>query len=174
VDWWIGPAWGLGGFFFASFVEYWGHRLMHGGKFLGAVHRNHHATGEAQGVWLEFYDYMKYSIFLMIPAFFVSLAAGIGFAVGATLFAFFSAFAHQLQHDNPGKCFWMSMPLHFVHHKYKMWHYNFGMAVDWWDRVFRTYRPKEDWREGLDPAQNSRSIWDVQWLKKRPPADAPG
>ena len=30
------------------------------------------------------------------------------------------------------------MPTHYVHHKFNMWHYNFGIALDIWDRVFRT------------------------------------
>ena len=44
------------------------------------------------------------------------------------------------------------MPTHYVHHKFNMWHYNFGMALDIWDRVFRTYKPVPQWREGIDPA----------------------
>jgi sterol desaturase/sphingolipid hydroxylase (fatty acid hydroxylase superfamily) len=30
--------------------------------------------------------------------------------------------------------------VHYVHHRDQMWHHNFGLAVDWWDHVFRTYR----------------------------------
>jgi len=37
----------------------------------------------------------------------------------------------------------MKMPVHYVHHKYGMWHHNFGLAVDWWDHVFGTYKPVE-------------------------------
>ncbi len=156
--------WCAGGFLFASFCEYWGHRSMHK-NFLGATHRNHHATGVGQGVLREYLDYIKWGILLMWPPFFISWAAGVGWVIGTNLFAFFSAFAHQLQHDNPAGCFWMSMPIHHVHHRFNMWHYNFGMAVPWWDYVFRTYKPVEEakWREGLDPALAKQSVLKIRW-----------
>ena len=72
-----------------------------------------------------------------------SLTVGLGWAIGAVVYAAFSAYAHQLQHENPRKCFWMKMPVHYVHHKYGMWHHNFGLGVDWWDHVFGTYKPVE-------------------------------
>ncbi|HZZ73605.1 MAG TPA: sterol desaturase family protein [Pirellulales bacterium] len=160
---WEGIAWGIGGFVFASFCEYWGHRLMHKNIMLGATHRNHHATGIGQGVALEYFDYLKFAVLLMWEPFLISLPAGIGWLVGANLFALFSAFAHQLQHDNPTKCFWMPMPIHYVHHHHKMWHYNFGMAVDWWDRVFGTYQFKDDWNRDLEPALSQKSIFQIRW-----------
>ena len=155
----------LGGLVFGSFIEYWGHRLMHGWRLIGKVHRNHHATGVGQGVLLEYWEYIKPLFPLMFPMFLVSVPAGIGWFVGTNVFAFFSAFSHQLQHDNPQKCFWMPMPNHYVHHKMNMWHYNFGMALDVWDRVFRTYKPVEEakWREGLDPELAKKSIFDIRW-----------
>ena len=161
---WEGLAWGVGGFVFASFCEYWGHRLMHKDFALGETHRNHHATGIGQGVRLEFIDYVKFfGPLLMWEPFLISLPAGIGWVTGALLFCLFSAFAHQLQHDNPMKCFWMPMPIHYVHHHCKMWHHNFGMAVDWWDRVFRTYKYNDQWREGLEPALAKKSIFQIKW-----------
>lgn len=159
---WIGAAYLVGGFFFASFVEYWVHRLMHKAVLLGKVHRDHHASGVAQGVLWEYWDYVKGSAVLMIPPFFVSLTAGIGWTIGANLFALFSAYSHQLQHENPARCWWMPMPIHHVHHKFKMWHHNFGMAVDWWDHVFRTYK-KVDWQPTVDQAQRERSALAIRW-----------
>jgi len=142
----VGAAWFAGGFVFGSLVEYWGHRLMHSVRWLGKVHWEHHARGAGQGVWLEYLDYVKGTWWLMLLPLLVSLPAGFGWVLGANAFALFSAFSHQLQHERPEKCFWMPMPIHFVHHALNQWHHNFGMALDIWDRVFGTYKPLE-WRD---------------------------
>jgi sterol desaturase/sphingolipid hydroxylase (fatty acid hydroxylase superfamily) len=128
----------------ASLVEYWIHRLMHVSVRIGARHRDHHRRNEGQGVVWEFRDYVLGSLILMPAMFLISAAAGWGWLLGALAFAAFSAYAHQLQHENPTKCFWMQMPVHYVHHKYGMWNHNFGLAVDWWDHVFGTYKAV-DW-----------------------------
>lgn len=163
----VGAAWTVGGFVFASLMEYWGHRFMHVVTWgPGKTHREHHARGSAQGVLLEFWDYFKYGWLLMWPPFvFVSMAAGIGWVIGANLFILFSAFGHQLQHENPKKCFWMPMPVHYVHHAHHQWHHNFGMALDIWDRVFGTYKPLE-WQDHLEPEHvaSTRHAWQVNWL----------
>jgi sterol desaturase/sphingolipid hydroxylase (fatty acid hydroxylase superfamily) len=161
----VGAAWFAGGFVFASLAEYWGHRLLHMYRWLGKTHREHHARGTGQGVLLEYYDYVKGTWWMMWPPFLLSLPAGIGWFVGANGFAFFSAFAHQLQHENPRKCFWMRMPLHYVHHAHSQWHHNFGMAFDFWDRVFGTYEPT-DWEQDLEPEQDApeKHIWQINWL----------
>jgi sterol desaturase/sphingolipid hydroxylase (fatty acid hydroxylase superfamily) len=124
----------------ASLVEYWVHRLMHRPYRLGERHRDHHRRNEAQGVLWEFLDYLKGTLVIMLPMFLVSLPAGIGWTAGGVAYAAFSSYAHQLQHENPSRCFWMKMPVHYVHHKYNMWHHNFGLGVDWWDHVFGTYK----------------------------------
>lgn len=131
---------------FASFMEYWLHRLMHMYPRFGRdiiPHYNHHKQNSAQGVLPEFQDYS-----MVVPiaflAFFISVPVGITFTLGNLLYAIFSAYAHQLQHENPTKCFWMKMPVHYVHHKYNQWHHNFGLAVDWWDKIFGTYQ-EMDW-----------------------------
>ncbi|MEA5463769.1 sterol desaturase family protein [Leptothoe sp. PORK10 BA2] len=128
-------------FVFASFVEYWLHRLMHVSPKVGQRHRDHHRRNEGQGVVWEFRDYVLGSAIAMAIPFIFSLTIGLGWALGALVYSGFSAYAHQLQHENPRKCFWMKMPVHYVHHKYGMWHHNFGLAVDWWDHVFGTYKP---------------------------------
>jgi sterol desaturase/sphingolipid hydroxylase (fatty acid hydroxylase superfamily) len=130
----------IAAFVFASLVEYWMHRLMHVSARIGAKHRDHHRRNEGQGVVWEFRDYVLGSLIAMPLMFLVSLPAGWGWLLGGLGFAAFSAYAHQLQHENPMKCFWMKMPVHYVHHKYGMWNHNFGLAVDWWDRVFGTYK----------------------------------
>jgi sterol desaturase/sphingolipid hydroxylase (fatty acid hydroxylase superfamily) len=147
---------------FSSFVEYWAHRVMHHWRAVGKTHRDHHARNVGQGVLREYWDYIKPGCLLMWPGFLVSLPAGIGWLAGMQAYAVFIAFAHQLQHENPLKCFWMPMPTHYVHHKFNMWHHNFGMSLDLWDRVFGTYKPIE-WREGIDPSLARRSMLDIRW-----------
>jgi sterol desaturase/sphingolipid hydroxylase (fatty acid hydroxylase superfamily) len=41
----------------------------------------------------------------------------------------------------PELVFWMKLPVHHLHHEYEMSRHNFGLSVDWWDRVFGTYKP---------------------------------
>lgn len=145
----------------ASLVEYWVHRLMHRSLRLGQRHRDHHRRNEGQGVAWEFLDYVKGSIIVLLPMFWVSLAAGIGWTLGGIVYAAFSSYAHQLQHENPTRCFWMQMPVHYVHHKYNMWHHNFGLGVDWWDHVFGTYKPV-DWLAD-EPDQPEKGMLQLRW-----------
>jgi sterol desaturase/sphingolipid hydroxylase (fatty acid hydroxylase superfamily) len=149
-------------FVLASFVEYWGHRLMHRPMRLGERHRDHHRRNEAQGVLWEFRDYVLGTIVVMSLMFFVSLEAGMGWFAGGLVYAAFSSYAHQLQHENPRKCFWMQMPVHYVHHKYGMWHHNFGLGVDWWDHVFGTYKPV-DWLTEAELNQPEKGQWQLRW-----------
>jgi len=163
----IGTAWAVGGFIFGSFVEYWGHRFMHAVTWgPGKTHREHHARGTAQGVLLEFWDYFKFTWILMWPPFvFVSTTAGIGWVIGALFFIFFSSFGHQLQHENPKRCFWMPRPVHYIHHTHNQWHHNFGLSLDIWDRVFGTYK-KMEWEDRLKPEQAAatKHFWQINWL----------
>jgi sterol desaturase/sphingolipid hydroxylase (fatty acid hydroxylase superfamily) len=151
-------------FVLASLVEYWVHRLMHGSPQLkiSERHRNHHREGTGQGVLWEFFDYVKGTFLVMGLMFLVSPAAGLGWLSGALAFAAFSSYAHQLQHDNPTQCFWMKMPVHYVHHKYGMWHHNFGLAVDWWDHVFGTYKPVE-WLTEEETSKAQPGLLALRW-----------
>lgn len=149
-------------FVLASLVEYWVHRLMHKPYKLGERHRDHHRRNEGQGVIWEFFDYLKGTILIMGLLFFVSIEAGIGWFLGGLVYAAFSSYAHQLQHENPTKCFWMKMPVHYVHHKYGMWHHNFGLAVDWWDHVFGTYK-LVDWLTEQELSQPERGYLELRW-----------
>ena len=159
--WLVGLAFFGGALVFSSFVEYWVHRFMHNRRI--RVHCEHHQHNEGRGVLWEYWDYVKPAFPLMFPMFLVSLPAGIGWLIGANAYALFSAFGHQVQHDNPLKCFWMPMPIHYVHHHLNQWHHNFGLALDVWDRVFGTYKPQPDWREGLDPDLAKRPILAIRW-----------
>lgn len=158
----IGAVCFLIAFVLASLVEYWLHRLMHVSERVGQRHRDHHRRNEGQGVIWEFRDYIVGTAILMVVPFFFSLTAGIGWALGAIVFAAFSAYAHQLQHENPTKCFWMKMPVHYVHHKYGMWNHNFGLAVDWWDHVFGTYKPV-DWLTEKEISEARSSFLALRW-----------
>ncbi len=152
----------IAAFVASSLVEYWLHRLMHVSERIGERHRDHHRRNEGQGVVWEFRDYIVGSSVAMLLPFFVSLVVGLGWLLGAVVYAAFSAYAHQLQHENPTKCFWMKMPVHYVHHKYGMWHHNFGLAVDWWDHVFGTYK-LVDWVTDEERQQPERGYLELRW-----------
>jgi sterol desaturase/sphingolipid hydroxylase (fatty acid hydroxylase superfamily) len=151
-----------GAFLLASLVEYWIHRLMHVSARVGARHRDHHRRNEGQGVLGEFRDYVLGSLVPMVSMFWVSWTVGWSWFMGGLVFAAFSAYAHQLQHDNPTKCFWMKMPVHYVHHKYGMWHHNFGLAVDWWDHVFGTYKAV-DWLTEEELQRPDKDYFQLRW-----------
>lgn len=150
-------------FTLASLVEYWLHRLMHVNRKIGERHRDHHRRNEGQGVVWEFRDYVVGSLVVLPLMFFFSWSAGLGWLLGSLSYAAFSAYAHQLQHENPTKCFWMKMPVHYVHHKYGMWEHNFGLAVDWWDHVFGTYKPVEEWIGEKEIALSQRGYLQLKW-----------
>ena len=54
-----------------------------------------------------------------------------------------ASYAHQIQHANADLVFWMKRPVHRLHHNHDMKDANFGVLVDWWDRLFGSYRPIE-------------------------------
>ena len=154
----------ISAFIFASFVEYWLHRLMHIFPYFGrdiVPHYEHHRENTAEGVIREFKDYLMV-VPLSLGAFFVSLTIGIGFVAGSVVYAAFSAYAHQLQHENPTKCIWMKMPVHYVHHKYNQWEHNFGLAVDWWDKLFGTYKAV-DWLSKTELEHSDRGYLQIRW-----------
>ncbi|MGI0495343.1 sterol desaturase family protein [Alkalinema pantanalense CENA528] len=150
-------------FVLASLVEYWVHRLMHQPYKLGEKHRDHHRRNEGQGVIWEFRDYLLGTCVVMAIPYFWSWEIGLAWTIGGVAFAAFAAYAHQLQHENPRKCFWMPMPVHYVHHKYGMWNHNFGLAVDWWDRVFGTYKVV-DWLDEKELQRPTVGFLELRWL----------
>ena len=161
----VGAAWFAGGFVFASLAEYWAHRLLHAVRWLGKTHREHHARGTGQGRAAGVLGLLQRHLVDDVAAVSHQPAQRHRLGAGRNGFALFSAFAHQLQHENPKKCFWMKMPLHYVHHTHNQWHHNFGMALDIWDRVFGTYKPL-NWEDRLEPEQvaSRRRIWQINWL----------
>ena len=130
-------------FIFGSFLEYWIHRLMHlspkfGNKITG--HYGHHRSNTSKGFFGDFLDFSLVAL-LVLPVFSISGSVGIVAMLGTVTFAAFASSAHQIQHHNPTKCFWMKVPIHYVHHQNNQWDSNFGLTVDWWDRIFKTYKP---------------------------------
>ncbi|ACA99961.1 MULTISPECIES: sterol desaturase family protein [Cyanophyceae] len=160
-------------FIFGSFLEYWIHRIFHVSPKhplkrifpkLGQGHAQHHVGGTGQGFLWEFRNYVFGINVVMLPFFLHSLTLGISWFLGCFIYAAFAAFAHQLQHDNPIKCFWLPMPVHYVHHKYNQWHHNFGIGVDWWDRLFGTYRPMPAWLTEKEQRTADQKFWQIKWL----------
>ncbi|HHN74533.1 MAG TPA: fatty acid hydroxylase family protein [Acidobacteria bacterium] len=151
----------------ASLVEYIGHRLMHRGVLLAEAHRRHHADGRAKGVVWEFLHYVCGTLPLLPWGFFLGWAVGWGWLSAGVVYAFFSAYGHQLQHDRPEACFWMlGPPIHALHHLHDQQHCNFGLAVDWWDHLFGTWDPAGS--EALPPRRPSwRGLISVGWLSSR-------
>ena len=151
-------------FIFSSFLEYWLHRLMHISSWFGNKvnsHYVHHYNNKGTGVIWEFRNYSM-AVLILCPTFFISRWVGTMVVMGGFAYAAFAAYAHQIQHDNPTKCFWMKMPVHYIHHKHNQWHHNFGIGVDWWDRIFATYKLVE-WPTEEELTQPEQGLLRVKW-----------
>lgn len=146
-----------------SLVEYVVHRLMHARIFLYKIHAQHHQLGEGQGWLLEFKDYLLPGLAILWLGFLFSFWAGIGFAAGCTLYAALAAYAHQVQHEKPELVWWMPNPVHHLHHSKKMWHHNFGILVDVWDRVFGTYKKVDIGPSAERPKLTLGSYFKIRW-----------
>jgi sterol desaturase/sphingolipid hydroxylase (fatty acid hydroxylase superfamily) len=154
----------LAALIFGTLVEYVVHRLMHVRWLLGKKHAEHHKDGWGQGWAGEFWDYFVGTIVLLWMGFLYSVPAGIGWIAGAWVYAALAAYAHQLQHERPELCFWLPRPVHYLHHAHHMWRHNFGISVDIWDRVFRTYKVVE-WKPEKRPFQYPlRSFFQIKWF----------
>jgi sterol desaturase/sphingolipid hydroxylase (fatty acid hydroxylase superfamily) len=110
------------GFTMGTLGEYWVHRGMHKGGVLARGHDQHHREGWGQGAFKEFRDYTLGTVIglligLPVDVFFLTggrLAAW--GALGGGLHAFFAAWCHQAQHEDPRLLPWMAAtPVHFVH-----------------------------------------------------------
>ncbi len=146
----------------SSLVEYVLHLLMHLHPKICQFHVEHHEQGTGQGVLGEFRDYVVATAPLMGIMFLFSWKIGLSCTCGGVAYAAFAAYAHQVQHESPNSCTWMAMPIHHVHHKYDQWHHNFGIGVDWWDRVFGTYKPME-WLVTATPDAPKGKALKIRW-----------
>jgi sterol desaturase/sphingolipid hydroxylase (fatty acid hydroxylase superfamily) len=156
-------------FVLGTLAEYVVHRLMHRGIVLHKVHAEHHQLGTGQGWLLEFKDYVVPSlppiaVLSGLCWWFDQPAAAVGVALGGVLYAAFAAYAHQVQHERPELVFWMPKPVHHLHHAHKMWHHNFGIAFDVWDRVFGTYRPVEWSPPPHEGRRRAREFFRIKWI----------
>jgi sterol desaturase/sphingolipid hydroxylase (fatty acid hydroxylase superfamily) len=184
---WVDILLGLAGFGLAfvigTFVEWLVHYLMHRRILLGSVHTLHHAEGTGQGWWGEFLVYFLPALPFMIGCWLIAWLAlgifwfGIGMILGGSFYAAFAAYAHQVQHERPELTFWMRRPVHYIHHAHNMWHHNYGISFDIWDRVFGTYKHVE-WRR-TRPIR-LRDFLRIHWYyyvpttdEAKPLADAP-
>lgn len=123
----------------ATFVEYAVHRAMHWGFLYGPGHRRHHQSNDPRTFAHDLLDYGVPALALCWPLLLVSVPAGLGWMAGLLLYALLAAYSHQLQHADAGLVFWMASPVHHLHHVHDMSGQNFGVLVDWWDRLFHTY-----------------------------------
>jgi sterol desaturase/sphingolipid hydroxylase (fatty acid hydroxylase superfamily) len=152
----------------ASLAEYWVHVLMHRRIFLGRTHMNHHREPEDESWFKQFAYYvlggaLPWAIVIAVCWSLEVLPLGVGVAVGGLTWSAWVAYAHTLQHYRPELVFWMKLPVHHLHHEYETSHHNFGLSVDWWDRVFGTYKPLT-WK----PRETVRiSVWGllkIRWF----------
>jgi sterol desaturase/sphingolipid hydroxylase (fatty acid hydroxylase superfamily) len=158
----------IAGFAIASLGEYWSHRLMHIFPKTCQFHVDHHTDGTGQGVVKELRDYVLGGLPILLLTILVldligaNLYIQIAWVIGCLSYAVFAAYAHQLQHDNPKLCFWLAMPVHHVHHEYQQWNHNFGIGVDWWDRIFGTYQ-LVNWQTENQLQPEKRGYLQVRW-----------
>jgi sterol desaturase/sphingolipid hydroxylase (fatty acid hydroxylase superfamily) len=131
----------IGAVIFATFAEYFIHRGMHWGFIYPKGHLKHHRKDEARTYLADFLDYGSGALLVGWIGFLVSVPVGIGWAVGALVYTALASYSHQLQHAHAELVFWMKRPIHRLHHIHDMKDANFGILVDWWDRLFGTYMP---------------------------------
>ena len=133
----------LSAVFLGTLAEYFVHRLMHWGVLYPEGHKYHHGSNDPRTYLRDFFDYGTGAVLTGWLGFLISVPAGIGWALGAFAYTLLASYAHQLQHANADRVFWMPRPVHRLHHAYDMTGHNFGILVDWWDRLFGTYRSVE-------------------------------
>jgi sterol desaturase/sphingolipid hydroxylase (fatty acid hydroxylase superfamily) len=146
---------------FGTFAEYFIHRSMHWGILHPEGHRHHHEANDARTFMRDFFDYGTGAAALGWLGFLVSTTSGIGWAFGALVYAILASYAHQIQHANADLVFWMKRPVHRLHHNLDMRDHNFGVLVDWWDRLFGTYEPIEYPREAR--RATARDYFAIPW-----------
>jgi sterol desaturase/sphingolipid hydroxylase (fatty acid hydroxylase superfamily) len=146
-----------------TLCEYFIHRLMHWGIVYPAGHRWHHESNEARNFLRDFLDYGAGAAAFCWLGFLVSTASGFGWMLGAFAYTTLASYSHQLQHANADLVFWMRRPVHQLHHAHQMTQHNFGILVDWWDRVFGTYHPIESPRTRVGGDYRLRQYLAIRW-----------
>jgi sterol desaturase/sphingolipid hydroxylase (fatty acid hydroxylase superfamily) len=122
-----------------TFLEYFVHRAMHWGLLYPEGHRWHHESNDSRTFVRDVCDYGAGAAALSWIGFLVSSTSGLGWLLGALAYTLLASYAHQIQHANPDLVFWMKRPVHRLHHDAGQVNGNFGILVDWWDRLFGSY-----------------------------------
>ncbi len=148
----------------ATLAEYFIHRAMHWGIIYSDGHRKHHERNESRTFLLDVRDYGTGAAIVVWVGFVVSIPVGIGWAVGAFAYVALASYAHQLQHAHPALVFWMPRPVHALHHACNMTEHNFGILVDWWDRLLGTYRPIGRPRRAAKKARRLKHYMEIPWV----------
>jgi sterol desaturase/sphingolipid hydroxylase (fatty acid hydroxylase superfamily) len=150
----VGAA--IAAFTLGTFAEYFVHRAMHWGLLYPEGHLWHHESNDPRTFLRDVFDYGTGAAALSWLGFLVSPACGFGWMLGALAYTLLASYSHQIQHANPDLVFWMKRPVHRLHHEGGEVEGNYGILVDWWDRLFGSYVPIE--RQRSLPARG-------EWLK---------
>ena len=154
------------GLAFASLVEYWMHRAMHHGwvgRYLKTWHINHHRTEAVDGWFWEFLTILPITLLLGWLGFFWSWEAGITFFFASIVWVAMYGYCHELAHEAPEYIFWMHPSVHTMHHRREGSRYNFGICLNLWDHVFRTYKKIEGF-EKQRRIFNLKRMLSIKWF----------
>jgi sterol desaturase/sphingolipid hydroxylase (fatty acid hydroxylase superfamily) len=147
----------------ATLIEYVVHRAMHWGYLYPEGHARHHASGDPRTYFRDFLDYGTGGLMFGWLGFLLSTPLGIGGAIGTFIYVVLASYAHQLQHADGSLVFWMPRPVHRLHHDLDMTDRNFGILVDWWDRLFGTYVPIEAPRRRAPARDRLKGYFAIPW-----------
>jgi sterol desaturase/sphingolipid hydroxylase (fatty acid hydroxylase superfamily) len=148
--------------FLGTLIEYVGHRLMHAGYLFPCQHLRHHMKRGARGWLWEAGEYVLWLLPAMCVGFFYSRQAGVGLVAGGALYCALVGYAHQLQHDHPERTFWLKEPVHYMHHRHDRGQYNFGILVNFWDRLLGTYKAY-GWQPPADYRFTVGGLFQIKW-----------
>lgn len=154
----------LGALVGGTLAEYFIHRLMHWGILYPEGHIQHHESNDPRTYAKDLIDYGSGAVLLCWIGFLFSPAVGVGWLTGAFVYAALASYAHQLQHAHADMVFWMARPVHRLHHDLDLRDNNFGVLVDWWDRLFGTYKPVERPRRRAGDGRRLRDFLAIPWV----------
>jgi sterol desaturase/sphingolipid hydroxylase (fatty acid hydroxylase superfamily) len=148
--------------FLGTAIEYGTRRLMHAGYLFPSQHVRHHRTRGARGWVWEFGEYFLWMLPLLCLGFLWSPEAGAGFFLGGLAYIVCVAYSRQSQHDHPERVFWLPRPIHYLHHRHDKGGYDFGITVDFWDRLLGTYKAY-DWKPPAGHRFSFRGLFQIKW-----------
>jgi sterol desaturase/sphingolipid hydroxylase (fatty acid hydroxylase superfamily) len=148
--------------FLGTIIEYVTHRLMHAGYLFPTQHLNHHRKRGARGWFWEFGEHWLWLSPLLFLGFLYSVEAGLGLLLGGTLYVALVGYSHQLQHEHPERVFWLPRPIHYLHHRFDKGNYDFGIVVDFWDRLLGTYKAY-NYKPPAGYRFTFRGLFEIKW-----------